>query len=70
MPRVLASLETGNGWLSARLTSGAPEKARLARIANAWERVNAAAREAETYNLDRKPLVFSVFGELAEAARA
>ena len=32
--------------------------------------VNNAAREAEAYNLDRKPLVFSVFGRLAEAARA
>jgi DNA polymerase-3 subunit delta' len=26
-------------------------------------------REAETYNLERKPLVFSVFGLLAEATR-
>ena len=33
-------------------------------------RSNRAAREAEAYNLDRKPLVFSVFGRLAEAARA
>ena len=32
--------------------------------------MNSAAREAEAYNLDRKPLVFSVFGRLAEAARA
>ena len=29
----------------------------------------AAARDAETYNLERKPLVFSVFGLLAEATR-
>ena len=32
--------------------------------------MNKAGREAEDYNLDRKPLVFSVFGQLAEAARA
>ena len=31
--------------------------------------VNAAARDAEIYNLERKPLVFNVFGLLAEATR-
>ena len=36
----------------------------------AWEQVNSAARDVEEYNLERKPLVFSVFGWLAEAARA
>ena len=41
----------------------------MARVAETWERVNRAAREAEIYNLERKPLVFSVFGALAEAAR-
>ena len=38
----------------------------MAHIAEIWEKVNRAAREAETYNLERKPLVFSVFGTLAE----
>ena len=38
-------------------------------LAEASERINAAARDAETYNLERKPLVFSVFGLLAEATR-
>jgi DNA polymerase-3 subunit delta' len=42
----------------------------MARVAEVWTVVNRAAREAEAYNLDRKPLVFSVFGQLAEAARA
>ena len=28
-----------------------------------------AARDTETYNLERKPLVFSVFGWLADATR-
>jgi DNA polymerase-3 subunit delta' len=37
-------------------------------LAETWEKVNRAAREAEAYNLERKPLVFSVFGALAEAA--
>ena len=45
------------------------EIGRLARLAEAWERINQAARDAETYNLERKPLVFSVFGLLAEATR-
>ncbi len=43
--------------------------ARLARLAEVWEKINHAARETETYNLERKPLVFSVFGMLAEATR-
>jgi DNA polymerase-3 subunit delta' len=40
----------------------------MARLAETWEKVNRAAREVEIYNLERKPLVFSVFGALAEAA--
>ncbi len=42
---------------------------RPARLAEACESINRAARDAETYNLERKPLVFSVFGLLAEATR-
>lgn len=57
------------GWLSARLDSSTAEARKAARLADIWERVNRAASETETYNLDRKPLVFSVFGLLAEAAR-
>jgi DNA polymerase-3 subunit delta' len=34
-----------------------------------WEKIGRAAREAEIYNLDRKPLVFSMFGLLADVAR-
>jgi DNA polymerase III subunit delta' len=36
-------------------------------LAGAWERINQAAQDAAEYNLERKPLVFSVFGLLAEA---
>jgi DNA polymerase III subunit delta' len=43
--------------------------ARLARIADIWDRLNRQARDVETYNLDRKPLVFAIVGLLAEAAR-
>src|SRR5215218_1413916 len=42
---------------------------RLARLAEVWEKIVRAARDTETYNLERKPLVFSVFGMLAEATR-
>src|SRR5262245_45712170 len=64
-----AFMDTVNAWLGERLKSGPQEPRRLARIADVWTSVNKAGREAEAYNLDRKPLVFSVFGQLAEAAR-
>jgi DNA polymerase-3 subunit delta' len=64
-----AFVDTVNAWLSARLIAGAPDSARLARVAEAWDKVNAAARDVEEYNLERKPLVFNVFGWLAEASR-
>jgi DNA polymerase-3 subunit delta' len=69
-PQPLAAfLDTVNDWLSARLNGGHAELRRLARLAEASERINVSARDAETYNLERKPLVFSVFGLLAEATR-
>jgi DNA polymerase III subunit delta' len=69
-PQPLAAfLDTVNDWLSQRLNGGHAELRRLARLADASERINASARDAETYNLERKPLVFSVFGLLAEATR-
>ena len=69
-PQTLASfMDLVNGWLSARLDGGASQIPRMARVAQVWEKVNRAAREVETYNLERKPLVFAVFGLLAEAAR-
>jgi len=58
-----------NAWLSERLRAGRPDPARLARIAAAWDAFNRSARDADTYNLDKKPLVFSAFGLLADAAR-
>ena len=67
--RLAAFIDTINAWLAQRLDRNADEIARLARLAEAWERINAAARDAAEYNLERKPLVFSVFGLLAEATR-
>ena len=68
-PQTLAVfIDMVNAWLAARVESSA-EKQRLNRLALAWDKVNRAAREADVYNLERKPLVFAVFGALAEAAR-
>jgi DNA polymerase-3 subunit delta' len=67
--RLAAFIDTINAWLAQRLDRNANEIERLARLAEAWERINAAARDAAEYNLERKPLVFSVFGLLAEATR-
>ncbi len=64
-----AFVDTVNAWLSARLVSGPQEGGRLARVAEVWEKVNRAAREVEVFNLERKPLVFAVFGLLADTAR-
>jgi DNA polymerase-3 subunit delta' len=75
-PQPLAALvDTINVWLAQRLDregsaqGGQVGIRRLARLAEAWEGVNAAARDAETYNLERKPFVFGVFGLLAAATR-
>jgi DNA polymerase-3 subunit delta' len=58
-------------WIGARLRTEDPnaDLPRLARLAEVWEKINRAARDTAEYNLERKPLVFSVFGMLAEATR-
>ena len=56
-------------WLSTRLAGELRGGGRLVRLAQAWEDVNRTARDVEMFNLERKPLVFKVFGWLAEAAR-
>jgi DNA polymerase III subunit delta' len=56
-------------FLSGRLDAQGNDLAGLARTAELWERVNRSARDVETFNLDRRPLVFAIFGLLAEASR-
>jgi DNA polymerase III subunit delta' len=69
-PQPLAAfVDTVNVWLSQHLTREQNALDRMARLAEACETINRTARDAETYNLERKPLVFSVFGLLAEATR-
>ena len=68
-PQPLATfVDTVNAWLSARLAVP-QETERMVRVAEAWEKVNRVASEALEFNLERKPLVFSVFTVLAETAR-
>jgi len=67
-------VETVRNWLSAHLTTAASapdmaDRGRLARVAEVWEKLNRAAQEVEVFNLERKPMVFAVFGLLAETAR-
>jgi DNA polymerase III subunit delta' len=63
-------LDTVQGLVSERLGARAGEPAdRLAGLVAVCDKVAVASREAATYNLDRRPLVLSLFGDLAEAAR-
>lgn len=64
-----AFVDTVRDWLSARVTAARAEPSRLARFAEVWDRLNQAAREVEIFHLERKPMVFNVFGWLAEASR-
>lgn len=64
-----AFVDAVNSWLSSQLDRAPQESRRMALVAEVWGKVNRAAEEAETYNLERKPLVFTIFGLLAEAAR-
>ena len=58
-------------WIGEKLgaDNANANRPRLARLAEVWEKIIRAARDTESYNLERKPLVFSVFGMLAEATR-
>jgi DNA polymerase-3 subunit delta' len=64
-----AFVDVARDWLSGRLSAAAGEGRGAACLAQAWENINSTARDVEMYNLERKPLVFKVFGWLAEAAR-
>lgn len=56
-------------WLSARLhPARRDDLEQLAQIAHVWEKVGRAAREADAFNLERKPFVFATFNLLAGLA--
>jgi DNA polymerase-3 subunit delta' len=56
-------------WHSARSLQGACAR-RLAPYALVWEKLGEAARETEIFNLDKRPLVLSLFADLAAAIQA
>ncbi len=64
------TLDTAFAWVSADIEARAGAgPARLAPLVEVCENAARAAREAETFNLDKRPLVLSLFGDLAEAVR-
>ncbi|MDB5646711.1 DNA polymerase III subunit delta' [Methylobacterium sp.] len=66
-----ASLDTVFRFVSAELDRRRHEPpARLAALVEVCDKIARAAREAAIYNLDRRPLVLSLFGDLAGALRA
>jgi DNA polymerase-3 subunit delta' len=66
-----AFVDSVDRWIAERLRGDDANAnlPRLARLAEVWEKISRAARDTAEYNLERKPLVFSVFGLLAEATR-
>jgi DNA polymerase-3 subunit delta' len=66
-----AAVETMFGWLSEQAHGAAGEgAARLAPLAEVWDKVARALREARGFNLDRRALILSLFTDLSEALRA
>ncbi len=64
------ALDTLQRFLSAEIDRRKGEgAARLLGLVEAADRIGAKAREAAVYNLDRRPLVLSLFGEVAGAMR-
>jgi DNA polymerase III subunit delta' len=63
-------LRTVLDHIHATVTATAGEGARrLAPLGEVWEKIDLAAAQVRTFNLERKPFVFQVFGWLAEAGR-
>ncbi|MFT0859885.1 DNA polymerase III subunit delta' [Ancylobacter sp. G4_0304] len=61
---------TIENWISDHATGRRQSASlRLARLPEVWEKVRRAAIDADTYNLDRKTLVFRIFASLDEAVR-
>jgi DNA polymerase-3 subunit delta' len=61
-------IEAVQSWLSEHLHAhAAAGPARLAPLAEVWDKLARAAREVETYNLDRRPLILTMFHDLSDA---
>jgi DNA polymerase-3 subunit delta' len=64
------ALDTVQQWVSRRLEAQASlGAARLAPLVEVCDKVARQAREIDIYNLDRRPLVLSLFDDLADAVR-
>ena len=64
------ALDTAMAWVSKGLEErAAAGPTRLAPLVEACEKVARAAREAEIYNLDKRPVMIALFGDLADAVR-
>lgn len=55
--------------LRAQLHTGEGDPARLAPLAEVWEKLVEASRDVEAYNLDRKPFVFNMVARLSGIVR-
>jgi DNA polymerase-3 subunit delta' len=65
------AIDTVERWIGERLAERAGEgPARLAPLVEVCDKIRRSAREVDVYNLDRRPLVLTLFGDLAEALRA
>lgn len=60
-------------WIDAHVRANAASGAgprSLAPLAQVWEKIAASARETQALNLDRRPLVLSIFADLSAAVSA
>ena len=64
------AVETIFAWLSERTHAMAGEGAgRLAPLAEVWDKIARSVRETDSYNLDRRALVLTLFSDLSDALR-
>lgn len=68
--RFATFLTTVGDWIGERVRADAADGAsRLAPLVEVWDKGLRAARDVQVLNLDRRPFVFSLIGDLAEAVR-
>jgi DNA polymerase III subunit delta' len=61
-------LETVGEWLSERIRMEAASGAGSLRpLVEIWEQTTQAARDADAYNLDKRPMIFALFQDFADA---
>ena len=58
-------------WLALGVRRQADRSPRsIAPLAEAWDKIAVRARDAEAFNLDKRPIIMSTFVDLAAAVRA